>query len=124
MKNNIHSQKGFTLVEVLVSIALIGITAVASIGLYTMSLQNNIRSKEVIETTVQSKNIMENIKNDLRNKGKEEIIQTYNNNNTGIIVKIEEDNSFEATKGKLYIIDVSIEGSQRNLVSKIYVPEN
>lgn len=126
MIKRIHSHQGFTLVEVLVSIALIGITAVSIMGLYTTSLQNNIHSKEVIETTVRSKDIMENIKNALAsgNKSKDDILQEYMNSNAGIIVTIEEENFLEDISGILYIIEVSIEGSQESIVSKIYVPEN
>lgn len=126
MIKRIHSHQGFTLVEVLVSIALIGITAVSIMGLYTTSLQNNIHSKEVIETTVRSKDIMENIKNALASgdKSKDDILQEYMNSNAGIIVTIEEENFPEDISGILYIIEVSIEGSQESIVSKIYVPEN
>src|SRR5690554_3666604 len=60
-----ENQQGFTLIEVLISIALIGIMAISVLGLFTTSLRNNMASKEVISDAVMSKDIMERVKDEL-----------------------------------------------------------
>lgn len=126
MVKKMQNYHGFTLVEVLVSIALIGITAVSIMGLYTTSLQNNMHSKEVVESTVRLKDSMENIKNALASgkKSKDDILQEYTNNSAGVIVTIEEENRSEDINGILYTVEILLEGSQESLVSKIYIPKS
>ena len=65
MIKKLKNHRGFTLIEILVSIALIGMVAVTILGLFSASLRNNNASKAVIETTVFAKDIMENLKKEL-----------------------------------------------------------
>ncbi|MCR1897976.1 type II secretion system GspH family protein [Irregularibacter muris] len=121
---------GFTLLEVLVSIALIGITAVALMGLFTVSLNNNLASRKSIEHTVYIKNIMEELKQEFtalppgsRDMHKlvhkaNEIQAHYPKSNITIGQKHE--------GKKLYIITIEIieanRGEGDKLVSYIYLP--
>jgi prepilin-type N-terminal cleavage/methylation domain-containing protein len=129
MINNFKNHQGYTLIEVLVSIALIGIVAISIMGLFTTSLQNNNASKVVIESTVLAKNIMENVKSEftllpsehrdidnLENKAIE-IQNLYANSNITIST---------TDIDRLYIIEVEVpgirEGSVERFVSQMHLP--
>lgn len=55
---------GLTLIEVLISIMLLGIMGISVMGLYTTSLKNNHHSKVILENTVNAKDLMERVKTD------------------------------------------------------------
>ena len=125
-----ENQQGFTLIEVLISIALIGIMAISVLGLFTTSLRNNMASKEVISDAVMSKDIMERVKDELTLMPSEEreldklvaklnTIQGDYENTTITIEPRDEDKN-------LYTIKIQMpgvrEGSVENLVSQIYLP--
>ncbi|WP_087677783.1 type IV pilus modification PilV family protein [Garciella nitratireducens] len=124
-----RTSSGFTLVEVLISIALMGITAVSILGLHSISLQNNIISKEIIESTVITKDIMENIKSQLVNGNYKtsEMIAYYEKKYPESEISIKKDFSkglYE--KGILYEIEIKVfnirKGSTEIVVSKVYIP--
>lgn len=124
------NQEGLTLVEVLISIALMGMIAISILGLFSTSLRNNMASKEVISDAVMSKDIMERVKDELTLMPSEEreldklvaklnTIQGDYENTTITIEPRDEDKN-------LYTIKIQMpgvrEGSVENLVSQIYLP--
>ncbi|SRR5690554_4451038 len=124
------NQQGLTLVEVLISIALMGMIAISILGLFSTSLRNNMASKEVISDAVMSKDIMERVKDELTLMPSEEreldklvaklnTIQGDYENTTITIEPRDEDKN-------LYTIKIQMpgvrEGSVENLVSQIYLP--
>ncbi len=124
------NQQGLTLVEVLISIALMGMIAISILGLFSTSLRNNMASKEVISDAVMSKDIMERLKDELTLMPSEEreldklvaklnTIQGDYENTTITIEPRDEDKN-------LYTIKIQMpgvrEGSVENLVSQIYLP--
>jgi prepilin-type N-terminal cleavage/methylation domain-containing protein len=130
MIKKLKNHRGFTLIEILVSIALIGMVAVTILGLFSASLRNNNASKAVIETTVFAKDIMENLKKELYSLPSDDrdidIIRAKG---------VEVQNSYEDctitidSKGSitgLYIIQVEVnkagEGRVERYVSQIYLP--
>lgn len=133
MINYFNNHQGLTLIEVLVSIALIGIVAISIMGLFVTSLQNNHHSKALIENTILAKDVMENVKqefnllssknrdlNSLINKALE-IQERYPHSSIRISCK-----DSNAIYQNLYIIEVDVtdikEGSVETFVSQIYLP--
>lgn len=122
------SSDGFTLIEVLVSIALIGITAISILGIHSTFLQNNMISKETIKNTVAAKDIMENVKSKLARDDYKisEIINYYERKYPKSKISIKED-PLEGLykKGVLYRVEIKVpgirKGSIEEFVSKIYI---
>jgi len=56
--------RGFTLIELLVSIAIIGIIAVPLLGLFIVSIRNNVYAKSKTETVAVAQSVMEWYKSD------------------------------------------------------------
>ena len=120
------SHQAFTLIEVIVSIALIGLIAISIMGLFTSSLFNNRASKSKIESSVSAKDIMENVKNELKllPEGESivakvgEIESLY----SGSTIEIKLKDGFD----NLYIIEVEVEeareGRVEKIASQIYLP--
>lgn len=129
MIRNYKNHQGYTLIEVLVSIALIGIIAISIMGLFTTSLQNNNASKMIMESTVLAKDIMENVKSEFDLLPSEErdidkleskaidIQDSYANSNITIST---------TDIDRLYIIKVEVpgvrEGSVERFVSQMHLP--
>lgn len=122
------SNDGFTIIEVLVSIALIGIISISILEIYSTFLQNNIISKEVIKNTVVAKDIMENVKSKLTRGDYKisEIIHYYERKYPKSKISIKED-PLESLykKGVLYKVEIKVfgirKGSVEEFVSKIYI---
>lgn len=129
MIKNLKSHQGFTLIEVLVSIALIGIVAISIMGLFTTSLQNNNASKLVIESTVLAKDIMENVKSEFAQLPSEDR-DIDNLESKAIEIQNLYANSYITISttdiDRLYIINVEVpgarEGSVENFVSQMHLP--
>lgn len=123
------SDNGFTLIEVLVSIAFIGITAISILGIYSTFLQNNMISKKTIKNTVAAKDIMENVKSKLARGDYKvsEIINYYERKYPKSKISIKEEDPLEGShkKGVLYRVEIKVsgirKGSVEKFVSKIYV---
>lgn len=133
MINYFKNHQGFTLIEVLVSIALIGIVMISIMGLFITSLQNNNHSKILIENTILAKDIMENVKKELN------LLSSKDRNLNSLInkaIEIQErylhssirisPKDSKAMHKNLYIIEVEVpgikEGSVEIFVSQIYLP--
>ena len=65
-------KSGLTLLEVLLSIAIIGIILIAFISLFTMSGKTNIKSESILRSTYIGQNVMEIIYSASRNVGFDE----------------------------------------------------
>lgn len=75
MNNIIKFRKGVTLVELIISIAIIGIITISFLPLFTMTAKTNSRSKDRLKSTYIGKDTMEliyslsekNIENNIKN---------------------------------------------------------
>lgn len=133
MTDFFKKHRGFTLVEALISIGLIGIIMVSMVGLFSNALQNNSHSKKLMQTTVLAKDIMENVKEEFKSL-------PLDSPDIGILTNIAKEIQKQyletsiaiSQKGilppqeHLFVIKVQVpgvkEGSVETFVSNIYLP--
>lgn len=73
------SQKGFTLIEVIVTILLVGIALLSNVGLCVTAIKGNSSSRMSTQATVLAKDKLESLKNDgyaTAVSGGPEVVQT------------------------------------------------
>lgn len=101
-KNN---KKGLTLIELILSLALVGIIIIGFMPLFTLSAKNNSKSENTLESTYQGKDTMELIyylsKNISYDKLEQELINRgYNFDNKNDVFTCKYDNKYIKLKNK------------------------
>lgn len=95
--NNVKAMReGVTLIELIISIAIIGIIVVSFLPLFTMSAETNSRSRTTLNSTYIGKDTMELIYSLIQDNEKNKFDDLVSNINE----KIGEDSKYKRIKGK------------------------
>lgn len=120
----ISSHRGFSLVEVVISMMMLGMMILVISGFFSTSFTNNFKAKEVMNATIEATDIMENIKEQFSTlKGSEESAITLTTKANEIIKDKDYCNVSIIKKDEIpgiYGIEISITSSKGKILEKIY----
>lgn len=120
MKKKINLMKndsGFTLVEILIAMAILALVIVPLMNLFVSSMQLNMTSKRRMNATVLGEDVMEAVKNNTI----EELAYKFGYPNVDIIVETDADGNPTKTAKNFNLIDVDmLEGLNSDCMAQLY----